>query len=163
MEASSDVYIEYWWFKSRGSQSTYISHIRVSIIQLTDVAGYMIGQSKERFEIPTSPVHYGKSAKHYRLIWRGHLFQRPQKALNCRQIVVKAVQCMLHTAQLGGHIMKASRRSRILLFSKVISPPSTQTSTQQRAHGEPIKPTGQALTLINPFHKRHYHIILTLQ
>ena len=28
---------------------------------------------------------------------------------------------------------------------------------------KPIKPTGQALTLINPFHKRHYYIILTLQ
>ena len=42
---------------------------------------------------------------------------------------------------------------------------SPMITDQHTAAGlsKPIKPTGQALTLINPSHKRHYYTILTLQ
>ena len=41
--------------------------------------------------------------------------------------------------------------------------PHDHRPAHSRGLSKPIKPTGQALTLINPFHKRHYYIILTLQ
>ena len=66
---------------------------------------------------------------------------------------------MLCTAQLDGPLWRPLEKSSIHIFSWLISPSWSQTSTQQGLG----KPTCQALTLINPFLQRHCYIILTLQ
>ena len=66
---------------------------------------------------------------------------------------------MLCTAQLGGPVLKASGRVQFSLFQLGDEVPHDQRPAHSRGLSKPIKPTGQALTLINPFHKRHYYII----
>ena len=70
---------------------------------------------------------------------------------------------MLCTAQLGGLVLKAFGSVQYTLFQ--LADKSPMITDQHTAGGSvrPIKPTGQALTLINTFHKRHNNIILTLQ
>ena len=70
---------------------------------------------------------------------------------------------MLRTAQLGGPVLKASGSVQYTPFQ--LGDKSPMITDQHTAGGlsKQIKPTGQALTLISPFHKRHYYIIPTLQ
>ena len=65
--------------------------------------------------------------------------------------------CMLCTTQLPGPVLKAFGRAQ---FSPLQLADKSPMITDQHSRGlsKPIKPTGQALTLINPFHKRHYYI-----
>ena len=53
--------------------------------------------------------------------------------------------------------------SRFPPFQMADKSPHDHRPAHSGGLSKPIKPTGQALTLINPFHKRHYYIILTLQ
>ena len=64
------------------------------------------------------------------------------------------------TAQLGGPVLKATGRVQYTPFGLGFK--STMI-TEQHTVSKPIKPTNQALTLINLFHKRHFYIIVTLQ
>ena len=48
-------------------------------------------------------------------------------------------------------------------FSARWQVPQDHRPAHSRGLSKPIKSTGQALTLIDPFHKRHYNIILTLK
>ena len=71
---------------------------------------------------------------------------------------------MLCTAQLDGPVLQASGRVQINPFQLGDkSHKITDQHTAGRAISKLIEPTRQALTLINPFHKRYYCIILPLQ
>ena len=76
---------------------------------------------------------------------------------------VESPQAPMCTGQLGGPVLKAFGRVQKTPFQ--LADKSPMITDQHTAGGlsKPIKPTGQALTLINPFHKRHYNIPLTLQ
>ena len=68
---------------------------------------------------------------------------------------------MLCTAQLGCPVLKASGRVQYIPFQQ--GDRSPMITDQHTAGGSVSQLTSQALTLINPFHKRHYYIISTLQ